>query len=91
MAAAFLADSGMTETQIERVAYLVGHHHTFTEIDGIDYQILIEADYIANATENGWSGDNVRNFVGKYFATAAGKRLVAEIFREQGTGNREQD
>ncbi len=91
MAAAFLADSGMTETQIERVAYLVGHHHTFTEIDGIDYQILIEADYIANATENGWSGDNVRNFVGKYFATAAGKRLVAEIFREQGTGNREPD
>ncbi len=80
MAAAFLADSGMTAAQIERVAYLVGHHHTFTEIDGIDYQILIEADYIANATENGWSGDNVRNFVGKYFTTAAGKRLVAEIF-----------
>ena len=45
----FLADTGMSEEQIERVAYLVGHHHTFIGIDGIDYQILVEADYIANA------------------------------------------
>ena len=48
----FLTDSGMTEAQISRVSYLVGHHHTFTAIDGLDYQILIEADYIANASEN---------------------------------------
>ena len=80
MAAAFLADTGMSEAQVGRVAFLVGHHHTFTGIDGIDYQILIEADYIANATENGWSAENVANFVGKYFATGAGKRLVGEIF-----------
>ena len=39
----------MTIAQIARVAYLVGHHHTLRGIDGIDYQILIEADYIANA------------------------------------------
>ena len=25
----FLADSGMSEDQIKRVAFLVGHHHTF--------------------------------------------------------------
>ena len=80
MAAAFLTDSGLSEAQIARVSYLVGHHHTFTDIDGIDYQILIEADYIANATENGWSGNNVRNFVEKYFDTTAGKRLVRSIF-----------
>lgn len=80
MAAEFLKDSGMTAEQIERVAYLVGHHHTFTGIDGIDYQILIEADYIANATENGYSLNNVRNFAEKVFKTAAGLRLVKSIF-----------
>ena len=46
--------SGMTEAQIARVAYLVGHHHTLQDIHGMDYQILIEADYIANASENGY-------------------------------------
>ena len=80
MAAEFLKDSGMSEAQIQRVAYLVGHHHTLTGIDGIDYQILIEADYIANATENGYSADNVRAFSEKIVKTAAGRRLIASIF-----------
>ena len=31
---------------MNRVAYLVGHHHSPEQINGIDYQILIEADYI---------------------------------------------
>lgn len=30
---------------IERVCYLVGHHHTYNSIDGMDYQILVEADF----------------------------------------------
>ncbi len=80
MAADFLKDSGMRPEQVERVSYLVGHHHTFTDIDGIDYQILIEADYIANATENGYSQNNVRNFAEKVFRTDAGKRLLGSIF-----------
>ena len=80
MAAAFLEDSGMTAAQVERVSYLVGHHHTFTDIDGIDWQILVEADYIANATENGYSLNNVRNFAERMFKTAAGKRLLKSIF-----------
>ena len=55
----FLSDTGMTTEQISRVAYLVGHHHTLTDIKGMDYQILIEADYIVNASENGYSKENV--------------------------------
>lgn len=80
MAAEFLKDSGMSAEQIERVGYLVGHHHTFADIDGVDYQILVEADYIANATENGYSLNNVRNFAGKVFKTEAGLRLLKAIF-----------
>jgi len=80
MAAQFLRESGMSEEQVERVAWLVGHHHTLANIDGIDYQILIEADYLANATENGWSRENVENFVEKLFRTETGKRLAGEIF-----------
>lgn len=39
----FLVDAGLSVEQVDRVAYLVSHHHTYTDIDGIDYQILIEA------------------------------------------------
>ena len=68
----FLADSELSEEQIERVAFLVGHHHTFMGIDGIDYQILVEADYIANATENGYSRQNVENFMKKIMKAERG-------------------
>ena len=80
MAREFLADTGMTEDQIERVAYLVAHHHTFRDIDGVDYQILVEADYIANASENGYSESNVRNFMQKIMKTESGKRLTRSVF-----------
>ncbi|SEA97467.1 HD domain-containing protein [Oribacterium sp. KHPX15] len=76
----FLSDCDMSESQIDRVAYLVGHHHTLQEIDGIDYQILIEADYIANATENGYSRENIENFMSKIMKTESGKRLIQDIF-----------
>lgn len=76
----FLANSGMSEDQIKRVAFLVGHHHTFTDIEGIDYQILVEADYIANATEIGHSQQNVKNFMQKVMKTESGKRILKSIF-----------
>ena len=33
---------------IDRVCYLVGHHHTYDHIDGSDYRILVEADFLFN-------------------------------------------
>ena len=76
----FLADTGMTPQQIERAAYLVGHHHTVDQIDGIDYQILIEADYIVNAAENGYSKENIQTFIDKVMKTESGIRLTKEVF-----------
>ena len=80
MVRAFLSDSGMLPEQIDRVSYLVGHHHTFSGIDGLDYQILIEADYIANATENGYSQDNAINFINRIMKTESGIRIAKAVF-----------
>ena len=79
MVRAFLADTGLNSTQIDRIAWLVGHHHTFSEIDGKDYQILAEADYIANASENGYTRANIDNFTAKVMKTESGKRLLAAV------------
>ena len=43
---------GCTEAQIERICWLVGHHHTYTGIDGPDYRILVEADFLVNLYES---------------------------------------
>lgn len=46
---------GVDEKIIERVCFLVGHHHTYNMIDGLDYQILVEADFLVNAYEDNLS------------------------------------
>ncbi len=76
----FLADTGMTAVQIDRVAYLVGHHHSPAQIDGTDYQILIEADYIVNASESGYDQQAIRTFMEHTMKTAAGIRLTKTVF-----------
>lgn len=76
----FLSDIGIAEEVIDRFAFLVGHHHTFSGIDGIDYQILIEADYIANATENGYGQENIVNFMQKIMKTEGGKQILKAIY-----------
>lgn len=76
----FLKGTGLAEAQIDRVSYLVGHHHTFSNIDGMDYQILIEGDFITNASENGYSEASIRNALDRIIKTDSGKRLVREVF-----------
>ena len=76
----FLKDTDISQEQIERIAYLVAHHHTFNNIDGIDYQILIEADYIVNAEESCYSKENIRNFSEKFFKTTTGINLLKSLF-----------
>lgn len=44
---------GYEDKVIERVKYLVAHHHTYKNVDGADYRILIEADCLVNLFEEG--------------------------------------
>lgn len=60
---------------IERICYLVGHHHTYTNIDGIDYQILVEADFLVNFYEDELSRDEIKAVFEKIFRTTSGKTL----------------
>ncbi len=80
MVRAFFADSDLSAEQIDRIAWLVAHHHTFNEIEGIDYQILVEADYIANASENGYSRENIKIFMENIMRTDSAVSLTKAVF-----------
>lgn len=80
MAKEFLQGTDIDEEKIERIAYLVGHHHTIDAINGMDYQILIEADYLVNADESNYSQANIKHMHDTVFKTATGKRLLELVF-----------
>ena len=78
---AFLSDTGLPEKQRERVAYLVSHHHTYTGVDGLDYQILLEADYIVNASENHYRRENLEAFLSHVMKTDSGRQILHSVFQ----------
>ncbi len=71
---------GFEEKLVERVCYLVGHHHTYTDVNGIDYQILIEADFLVNLYEDGLRGDAAASVCEKIFRTQSGRRICRLMF-----------
>ena len=76
----FYKDSGMSEEMLERICYLVGHHHTFTDVDGLDYRILLEADFLVNAGENEKYRNSVDRFRQEVFRTKTGTALLNSMY-----------
>ena len=81
LAEEFLKDSGCSDEFIQRVVFLVGHHHTLKDIEGMDYQILIEADYLVNADESEYPEENIRNVMEHIFKTETGISLLKSIYK----------
>ena len=65
---------------IDRVCYLVAHHHTYTNVDGLDYRILLEADALVNLYENNSPVEVQQNFYQNVFRTEAGKALCRNLY-----------
>lgn len=75
---------GYENTVIERVCYLVAHHHTYENVEGMDYRILLEADFLVNLYEDGISKEGVQRSYEKILVTETGKRICREMFGIEG-------
>lgn len=75
-----LTSLGYPEDVIERVCFLIAHHHTYHDVDGLDYQILLEADLLVNAYEDRLGKDAIRQVCQRVFRTTSGIQLLKETF-----------
>ncbi len=80
LAEEMMKELGFDPAVIRRVSYLVGHHHTYTDIDGVDYQILVEADFLVNYYEDGMEKETIKKSVEKIFRTETGRHIAKEMF-----------
>ena len=69
-----------TAEQIERVCWLVGHHHTYKDISGIDYQILIEADFLVNILEANLSATTIQQIKNNILRTSSGLHFLKALY-----------
>ena len=65
---------------IDRVCYLVAHHHTYENVDGIDYRILLEADALVNLYEDNSPQSAIDAMLKNVFRTETGTQICNEMF-----------
>ena len=75
-----MLELGIDETIRGRVSFLIGHHHTYTNIDGIDYRILVEADFLVNILEDGLAKEAALQAYQNIFKTESVKNICQEMF-----------
>ena len=59
----------------------IGIHHTYNNIDGIDYQILVEADFLVNICDDNLTKEAALKAYNCIFKTECGKKICREMFR----------
>lgn len=75
-ARAMLEKLGCDAAILDRVCYLVGHHHTTQNVDGLDYRILLEADFLVNAAHKKLGAEALLAAKESFFRTETGKRYL---------------
>ena len=71
---------GYDEAVIDRVLFLIAHHHTYNEIEGLDYQILVEADFLVNLFEDGSNRETAEKVQKNIFRTNTGIKYLSDLF-----------
>ena len=75
-----LSDVGIENYLVDRICYLIGHHHTYDRIDGQDYQILVEADFLVNLYEDDVNRHAIEQAYRNIFKTKTGKDIFCRMF-----------
>jgi HD superfamily phosphodiesterase len=65
---------------IERVCFIISHHHTYSAIDSPEFQLLVESDFLVNAVEDKMSEDQINSFSKNIFKSKSGKYFLKLLF-----------
>jgi HD superfamily hydrolase len=76
----FFEDTDISKSMLDRIDFMIAHHHTYTDIDGIDLQILLEADFLVNADEMKLKKEAIEEMMRKVFKTETGIRYLKALF-----------
>ncbi|MDP4093205.1 MAG: HD domain-containing protein [Bacillota bacterium] len=80
IAQAIMAEAGVEESIMGRVCHIIGNHHSYGKIDSIEFQIVVEADFIVNIFEDNMDPNAVKTIKDKYFKTQVGKSIIKSMY-----------
>jgi HD superfamily phosphodiesterase len=74
-----LSDEEIDIETINRICFIIGNHHSYQKIDGLDFQIIVEADFLVNFFEDEMPKHSIES-VRTYFNTKTGISMIDSIY-----------
>ena len=71
---------GFSDEQIERICWLIAHHHTYTDVTSKDHRILLEADFLINSFEDNISTDGIIAFRNNVFRSQSAIAMLNDMW-----------
>lgn len=71
---------GFSDNQTERICWLIGHHHTYSNVNSADHRILLEADFLVNSFEDNMPVESIVTFRENVFRSASAIRLLNDMW-----------
>lgn len=75
-----LSEINLKKETLDRICFLIGNHHSYQKIDGLDFQILVEADFLVNIYEDEMSRLSINSIRKKYFKTPTGISMIERMY-----------
>jgi HD superfamily phosphodiesterase len=75
-----IKDLQIPEEIKNRIYYIIANHHTYNKIDALDFQILVEADFLVNIYEDNMNICAIKSVKDKIFKTETGLQLLKRMY-----------
>jgi HD superfamily phosphodiesterase len=75
-----LSDFDIHPNALERICFIIGNHHSYQNIDGIDFQIIVEADFLVNIYEDDITKKSIESIRNNYFKTKTGISIIESVY-----------
>jgi len=75
-----LSDEDIDIKTLDRICFIIGNHHSYQKIDCLDFQIIVEADFLVNIYEDEMTKQSIDGVRNKYFKTQTGISMVERIY-----------
>lgn len=75
-----LQDLDIKKEDLDHIAFMIAHHHSYSGISDISLQVLVEADFLVNAYEDNMTRDAIINVRDSIFKNDVSKKILNDMF-----------
>lgn len=68
------------EQEVERICWLIAHHHTYTNVTSQAHRILLEADFLVNSFEDHLSKEATISFRENVFRSPSAIEMLNSMW-----------